>query len=56
MDTVIGYSEPFVEGSCVTDPCWYSVPGATGKEVIIFDLYPNTGKLSNESQEYLLDY
>ncbi|KAF5332966.1 hypothetical protein D9758_018696 [Tetrapyrgos nigripes] len=32
----------YVEGSCVTDPCWYFVPGATGKEVIIFDLYPNT--------------
>ncbi|KAM5539945.1 hypothetical protein V8D89_006448 [Ganoderma adspersum] len=32
----------YVEGSCVTDPCWYSVPGATGKEVIIFDLYPDT--------------
>ncbi|KAI0803239.1 pectin lyase fold/virulence factor [Irpex lacteus] len=34
--------KPYVEGSCVTDPCWYAVPGATGKEVIIFDLYPNT--------------
>ncbi|KAI0095175.1 pectin lyase-like protein [Irpex rosettiformis] len=34
--------KPFVEGSCVTDPCWYAVPGATGKEVIIFDLYQNT--------------
>ncbi|KAJ3574359.1 hypothetical protein NP233_g1824 [Leucocoprinus birnbaumii] len=33
---------PFVEGSCVTDPCWYAVPNATGKEVIIFDLYPGT--------------
>ncbi|KAF8886440.1 pectin lyase fold/virulence factor [Gymnopilus junonius] len=33
---------PFVEGSCVTDPCWYSVAGATGKEVAIFDLYPDT--------------
>ncbi|TBU26834.1 pectin lyase fold/virulence factor [Dichomitus squalens] len=32
----------YVEGSCVTDPCWYAVPGATGKEVIIFDLYPGT--------------
>ncbi|KAI0800508.1 pectin lyase fold/virulence factor [Fomes fomentarius] len=32
----------YVEGSCVSDPCWYSVPGATGKEVVIFDLYPNT--------------
>ncbi|TFK84946.1 glycoside hydrolase family 28 protein [Polyporus arcularius HHB13444] len=32
----------FVEGSCVSDPCWYSVEGATGKEVVIFDLYPNT--------------
>ncbi|KAI0347920.1 pectin lyase-like protein [Trametopsis cervina] len=34
--------KPFVEGSCVTDPCWYAVPGATGREVIIFDLYPGT--------------
>ncbi|PPQ69987.1 hypothetical protein CVT26_013275 [Gymnopilus dilepis] len=33
---------PYVEGSCVTDPCWYYVPGATGKEVAIFDLYPQT--------------
>ncbi|KAE9391768.1 pectin lyase-like protein [Gymnopus androsaceus JB14] len=33
---------PFVEGSCVTDPCWYAVANATGKEVIILDLYPNT--------------
>lgn len=33
---------PFVEGSCVTDPCWYAVPNATGKEVVIFDLYPDT--------------
>ncbi|KAK0479680.1 pectin lyase fold/virulence factor [Armillaria novae-zelandiae] len=33
---------PYVEGSCVTDPCWYYVPNATGKEVIILDLYPDT--------------
>ncbi|KAF9528161.1 pectin lyase fold/virulence factor [Crepidotus variabilis] len=33
---------PYVEGSCVSDPCWYYVPGATGKEVAIFDLYPGT--------------
>ncbi|KAK0209211.1 pectin lyase fold/virulence factor [Desarmillaria ectypa] len=33
---------PYVEGSCVTDPCWYHVANATGKEVIIFDLYPGT--------------
>ncbi|PFH47780.1 glycoside hydrolase family 28 protein [Amanita thiersii Skay4041] len=33
---------PYVEGSCVTDPCWYAVPGATGKEVAILDLYPDT--------------
>jgi len=33
---------PYTEGSCVTDPCWYAVSGATGKEVAIFDLYPNT--------------
>ncbi|KAI0800509.1 pectin lyase fold/virulence factor [Fomes fomentarius] len=32
----------YVEGSCVSDPCWFYVPGATGKEVIIFDLYPDT--------------
>ncbi|KAI5121311.1 hypothetical protein M0805_003778 [Coniferiporia weirii] len=32
----------FFEGSCVSDPCWYAVEGATGKEVIILDLYPNT--------------
>ncbi|KAI0778872.1 pectin lyase fold/virulence factor [Trametes elegans] len=31
-----------VEGSCVSDPCWYAVEGATGKEVAILDLYPNT--------------
>jgi len=34
--------KPFVEGSCITDPCWYAVPGATGKEVVIFDLFPGT--------------
>ncbi|KAJ6520551.1 pectin lyase fold/virulence factor [Mycena sanguinolenta] len=33
---------PYVEGSCVTDPCWYFVPNATGREVVIFDLYPGT--------------
>ncbi|TFK66193.1 pectin lyase-like protein [Pluteus cervinus] len=33
---------PYVEGSCISDPCWYAVPGATGKEVAIFDLYPGT--------------
>ncbi|KAF9257041.1 pectin lyase-like protein [Marasmius fiardii PR-910] len=33
---------PYVEGSCVTDPCWYAVANTTGKEVIIFDLYPET--------------
>jgi len=33
---------PFVEGSCVTDPCWYFVAGATGREVAILDLYPGT--------------
>ncbi|KAI0756237.1 pectin lyase fold/virulence factor [Daedaleopsis nitida] len=32
----------YVEGSCVSDPCWYAVNNATGKEVIIFDLYPDT--------------
>ncbi|OBZ68558.1 putative exopolygalacturonase C [Grifola frondosa] len=34
--------KPYVEGSCISDPCWYAVPGATGKEVAIFDLYPDT--------------
>ncbi|ELU45335.1 glycoside hydrolase family 28 protein [Rhizoctonia solani AG-1 IA] len=33
---------PYVEGSCVSDPCWYAVANATGKEIAIFDLYPNT--------------
>jgi len=33
---------PYKEGSCVTDPCWYFVPNATGREVAIFDLYPAT--------------
>ncbi|KAG8971902.1 hypothetical protein FRC05_010571 [Tulasnella sp. 425] len=31
-----------VEGTCITDPCWYYVPGATGEESVIFDLYPGT--------------
>ncbi|KAJ6606793.1 pectin lyase-like protein [Mycena sp. CBHHK59/15] len=34
--------KPYVEGSCVTDPCWYYVANATGREVAIFDLYPGT--------------
>jgi len=34
--------KPYVEGTCVSDPCWYYVPGATGREVAILDLYPNT--------------
>lgn len=34
--------KPYVEGSCITNPCWYAVPGATGKEVIIYDLAPST--------------
>ncbi|KAH7096853.1 pectin lyase-like protein [Auriculariales sp. MPI-PUGE-AT-0066] len=33
---------PYVEGSCVSDPCWYAVANATGKEIAIFDLYTNT--------------
>ncbi|TFY70904.1 hypothetical protein EVG20_g2108 [Dentipellis fragilis] len=33
---------PYVEGSCVSDPCWYAVANATGKEVAIFDLYPGS--------------
>ncbi|EIN14757.1 hypothetical protein PUNSTDRAFT_154807 [Punctularia strigosozonata HHB-11173 SS5] len=32
----------YVEGSCVTDPCWYAVANATGHEVAIFDLYEGT--------------
>jgi len=36
--------KPYVEGSCVSDPCWYAVPGATGKEVAILDLYPGTAQ------------
>ncbi|KAG1742701.1 glycoside hydrolase family 28 protein [Suillus paluster] len=39
---VINNAPGYVEGSCVTDPCWYYVPGATGKEVVIFDLYTDT--------------
>ncbi|TFY77102.1 hypothetical protein EWM64_g6911 [Hericium alpestre] len=38
-------SKPYVEGSCVSDPCWYAVPGATGKEVAILALY--AGSASN---------
>ncbi|KAJ7696742.1 pectin lyase fold/virulence factor [Mycena rosella] len=34
--------KPYVEGSCVSDPCWYAVANATGREVAIFDLYPGT--------------
>ncbi|KAJ7631646.1 pectin lyase-like protein [Mycena polygramma] len=33
---------PYVEGSCVSDPCWYAVANATGREVVILDLYPET--------------
>ncbi|KAG2140164.1 pectin lyase-like protein [Suillus clintonianus] len=39
---VINDTPGYVEGSCITDPCWYYVSGATGKEVVIFDLYPGT--------------
>jgi hypothetical protein len=39
---VLFFSTPYVEGSCVTDPCWYAVPNATGKEVVIFDVSPGT--------------
>ncbi|THV04601.1 pectin lyase-like protein [Dendrothele bispora CBS 962.96] len=42
FDGTINDTPGYVEGSCVSDPCWYAVPGATGKEVIIFDLYPGT--------------
>ncbi|KAJ7447202.1 pectin lyase-like protein [Mycena latifolia] len=34
--------KPYVEGSCVSDPCWYAVANATGREVAILDLYPGT--------------
>ncbi|KAJ3512545.1 hypothetical protein NMY22_g15304 [Coprinellus aureogranulatus] len=37
-------SPTYFEGSCISDPCWYYVEGATGKEAIIFDLYPDTAK------------
>lgn len=39
---VINDTPGYVEGSCITDPCWYHVSGATGKEGVIFDLYPKT--------------
>ncbi|KAG1737019.1 glycoside hydrolase family 28 protein [Suillus lakei] len=39
---VINDTPGYVEGSCITDPCWYYVSGATGKEVVIFDLYLGT--------------
>lgn len=39
-----GIIKPYEEDSCVSDPCWYDVPGATGKEVIILDLYPGTSE------------
>ncbi|RDB24421.1 putative exopolygalacturonase C [Hypsizygus marmoreus] len=35
-------SPDFFEGTCISDPCWYFVPGATGKEIAILDLYPGT--------------
>ncbi|EGO19068.1 glycoside hydrolase family 28 protein, partial [Serpula lacrymans var. lacrymans S7.9] len=39
---VINDTPGYVEGSCISDPCWYAVTNATGKEVVIFDLYPDT--------------
>ncbi|KAJ7787144.1 pectin lyase-like protein [Mycena olivaceomarginata] len=30
------------EGSCISDPCWFFVANATGREVVILDLYPGT--------------
>ncbi|KAJ7863376.1 pectin lyase-like protein, partial [Mycena leptocephala] len=30
------------EGSCISDPCWFFVANATGREVVILDLYPST--------------
>lgn len=41
-DTSCVCSEPYKEGSCVTDPCWYAVANATGREVAILDLYAGT--------------
>ncbi|KAG6857991.1 hypothetical protein C0995_003523, partial [Termitomyces sp. Mi166 len=38
---VIDDSPNDFEGSCVSDPCWYFVEDATGREVVVFDLYPN---------------
>jgi polygalacturonase len=39
---VINDTPGYMEGSCITDPCWYYVSGATGREGVIFDLYPDT--------------
>ncbi|KAJ8454667.1 hypothetical protein ONZ45_g19214 [Pleurotus djamor] len=39
-DRPVGY----IEGSCISDPCWYDVEGATGRDVAIFDLYHDTAK------------
>jgi polygalacturonase len=47
---VINDDADYVEGTCVTDPCWYHVDGDTGKELVVFDLYPNT------SMAYLCAY
>ena len=44
--TPIHSSPKYFEGTCISDPCWYYVEGATGREAIIFDLYPDTGELS----------
>jgi len=41
----INDSTDFFEGTCISDPCWYYVPVATGREVVIFDLY--AGNASN---------
>ncbi|KAJ7830641.1 pectin lyase-like protein [Mycena olivaceomarginata] len=30
------------EGSCISNPCWFFVANATGREVVILDLYPGT--------------
>ncbi|KAJ7695337.1 pectin lyase-like protein [Mycena olivaceomarginata] len=32
------------EGSCISDPCWFFVANATGREVVILYLYPGTGE------------
>ncbi|KAK0465961.1 pectin lyase fold/virulence factor [Desarmillaria tabescens] len=40
--TFQNFSGTIREAPCVSDPCWYYVANATGKEVVIFDLYAGT--------------